>query len=205
MTRKRRGEVSLDFLIATHNMKKREELHRILSPLGISVFLDYEKGITLTDVEETGETFEENALLKARSGCKESGMPCIADDSGLMVDALDGRPGVYSARYMGEETSYAEKMAHLVKELENVKDEDRTARFVSVAALVFPDGREYTVKGTCEGKIGYIPAGKNGFGFDPIFFVGDKSFAQLTPDEKDAVSHRGNSLRALKAKLAEII
>lgn len=195
----------MDFLIATHNMKKREELHRILSPLGISVFLDYEKGIELTDVEETGETFEENALLKARSGCKESGMPCIADDSGLMVDALDGRPGVYSARYMGEETPYPEKIAHLVKELEGVKDEDRTARFVSVAALVFPDGREYTVKGTCEGKIGYTPKGENGFGFDPIFFVGDKSFAQFSAEEKDAVSHRGNSLRALKAKLAEII
>lgn len=195
----------MDFLIATHNMKKREELHRILSPLGISVFLDYEKGIKLTDVEETGETFEENALLKSRSGCKESGMPCIADDSGLEVDALDGRPGVYSARYMGEDTPYPEKMAYLLKELEGVKDEDRTARFVSVAALVFPDGREYTVKGICEGKIGYEPAGENGFGFDPIFYVGDKSFAQFTADEKDAISHRGNSLRALKAKLAEII
>lgn len=195
----------MDFLIATHNMKKREELHRILSPLGISVFLDYEKGIKLTDVEETGETFEENALLKSRSGCKESGMPCIADDSGLEVDALDGRPGVYSARYMGEDTPYPEKMAYLLKELEGVKDEDRTARFVSVAALVFPDGREYTVKGICEGKIGYEPEGENGFGFDPIFYVGDKSFAQFTADEKDAISHRGNSLRALKAKLAEII
>ncbi len=195
----------MDFLIATHNMKKREELHRILSPLGVNVYLDYEKGIKLTDVEETGETFEENALLKARSGCKESGMPCIADDSGLMVDALDGRPGVYSARYMGENTPYPEKMAHLVSELEGVRDEDRTARFVSVAALVFPDGREYTVKGTCEGKIGYEPKGENGFGFDPIFYVGEKTFAQLTAEEKDAISHRGNSLRALKEKIAEII
>lgn len=195
----------MDFLIATHNMKKREELHRILSPLGVNVYLDYEKGIKLTDVEETGETFEENALLKARSGCKESGMPCIADDSGLMVDALDGRPGVYSARYMGENTPYPEKMAHLVSELEGVEDEDRTARFVSVAALVFPDGREYTVRGTCEGKIGYEPKGENGFGFDPIFYVGEKTFAQLTAEEKDAVSHRGNSLRALKEKIAEII
>ena len=186
-------------------MKKREELHRILAPLGISVFLDYEKGISLTDVEETGETFEENALLKARSGCKESGMPCIADDSGLQVDALGGRPGVYSARYMGENTPYNEKMAALVGELEGVKDEDRTARFVSVAALVFPDGREYTVKGVCEGKIGYEPKGENGFGFDPIFYVGDRSFAQLSAEEKDAISHRGHSLRALKEKLSEIL
>lgn len=195
----------MDFLIATHNMKKREELHRILSPLGINVFLDYEKGIELSDVEETGETFEENAFLKARSGCKESGMPCIADDSGLMVDALDGRPGVYSARYMGEETPYIEKMAGLVKELEGVSDEDRTARFVSCAAVVFPDGREFSVIGTCEGKIGYEPKGANGFGFDPIFMTGEKSFAELSAEEKDAISHRGNSLRKLKEKLSEII
>ncbi len=195
----------MDFLIATHNMKKREELHRILSPLGINVFLDHEKGINLSDVEETGETFSENALLKARSGCKESGMPCIADDSGLMVDALDGRPGVYSARYMGEDTPYPEKMTYLVKELEGVQDENRTARFVSCAAVVFPDGREYTVTGTCEGKIGYTPKGTNGFGFDPIFFVDDRSFAELSSEEKDAISHRGNSLRKLKEKLAEIV
>ncbi|MBE6715921.1 MAG: RdgB/HAM1 family non-canonical purine NTP pyrophosphatase [Ruminococcaceae bacterium] len=195
----------MDFLIATHNMKKREELHRIMSPLGINVFLDYEKGISLSDVEETGETFSENALLKARSGCIESGMPCIADDSGLVVDALDGRPGVYSARYMGENTPYPERMAHLVKELEGVPDEKRTARFVAVTACVFPDGREFTVEGTCEGKIGYEPRGTSGFGFDPIFYVGEKTFAELSAEEKDAISHRGNSLRALKEKLAEII
>lgn len=195
----------MDFLIATHNMKKREELHRILSPLGINVFLDYEKGINLTDVEETGETFEENAFLKARSGCKESGYPCIADDSGLMVDALDGRPGVYSARYMGEATPYSEKMAHLIGELRGVEDEQRTARFVSCAAVVFPDGREFSVLGTCEGKIGYEPKGTNGFGFDPVFMVGDRSFAQLSAEEKDSISHRGNSLRALKEKLSEIL
>ena len=195
----------LDFLIATHNKKKREELHRILSPLGINVFLDFEKGIELSDVEETGETFTENAFLKARSGCKESGLPCIADDSGLVVDALDGRPGVYSARYMGEDTPYPEKMAHLVKELEGVEDEKRTARFISVAAVVFPDGREYAVSGACEGKIGYEPKGENGFGFDPIFMVGERSFAELSAEEKDAVSHRGNSLRALKEKLEEIL
>lgn len=195
----------MDFLIATHNMKKREELHRILSPLGINVFIATEKGINLSEVEETGETFEENALLKARSGCKESGMPCIADDSGLMVDALDGRPGVYSARYMGEDTPYDEKMRGLLKELENVPDEKRTARFLSCAAVVFPDGREYTVTGVCEGKIGHAPCGNNGFGFDPVFFVGDKSFAELSSEEKDSISHRGNSLRALKEKLSEII
>ena len=195
----------MDFLIATHNKKKRDELHRILSPLGINVFLDFEKGIELSDVEETGETFSENALLKARSGCKESGMPCIADDSGLMVDALDGRPGVYTARYMGEDTPYNVKMDSLVKELEGVPSSERTARFVSCAAVAFPDGREFFVTGTCEGTIGYEQRGDNGFGFDPIFYVGDKTFAELSSEEKDSISHRGNSLRALKEKLSEII
>ena len=195
----------MDYLIATHNMKKREELHRILAPLGIRVVLASEIGVNLTEVEETGEAFEENALLKAVSGCRDAGIPCVADDSGLCVDALDGRPGVYSARYCGEETSYPEKMAHLIKELEGVPPEKRTARFVSVAACAFPDGTSFTVRGECEGRIGYAPVGDNGFGFDPVFMVGDKSFAQLSAEEKDAVSHRGNSLRKLSEKLKEII
>ena len=195
----------MDYLIATHNMKKREELHRILAPLGIRVVLASEIGVVLTEVEETGETFEENALLKAVSGCRDAGIPCVADDSGLCVDVLDGRPGVYSARYCGEETPYPEKMAHLIKELENVPPEQRTARFVSVAACAFPDGTSFTVRGECEGRIGYAPVGDNGFGFDPVFMVGEKSFAQLSAEEKDTVSHRGNSLRKLSEKLKEII
>ena len=161
--------------------------------------------VDLTEVEETGETFEENALLKAVSGCRDAGIPCVADDSGLCVDALDGQPGVYSARYCGEETPYPEKMAHLIKELENVPPEKRTARFVSVAACAFPDGTSFTVRGECEGKIGYAPVGDNGFGFDPVFMVGEKSFAQLSAEEKDSISHRGNSLRKLSEKLKEII
>ena len=195
----------MDYLIATHNMKKREELHRILAPLGIRVVLASEIGVDLTEVEETGETFEENALLKAVSGCRDAGIPCVADDSGLCVDALDGRPGVYSARYCGEDTPYPEKIAHLIKELEGVPKEKRTARFVSVAACAFPDGTSFTVRGECEGHIGYAPVGDNGFGFDPVFMVGDRSFAELTAAEKDAISHRGNSLRKLSEKLKEII
>ena len=195
----------MDYLIATHNMKKREELHRILSPLGIRVVLASEIGVTLTEVEETGETFEENALLKAVSGCRDAGIPCVADDSGLCVDALDGRPGVYSARYCGEETPYPEKMAHLLDEMKDVPPEKRTARFVSVAACAFPDGTSFTVRGACEGRIGYEQRGDNGFGFDPVFMVGDRSFAELTAEEKDAISHRGNSLRKLSEKLKEII
>ena len=187
----------MDFLIATHNMKKRDELQRILSPLGVHVLTADEAGVVLTDVEETGTTFEENALLKARSGCKDGKMPCIADDSGLCVDALDGAPGVYSARFAGEHGNDDKNNEKLLSLLSDVPPEKRTARFVSTVACVFPDGRELVVRGECEGKIGYEKRGENGFGYDPLFYVGERTFAEFTPEEKDAVSHRGNALRAL--------
>ena len=191
----------MDFLIATHNMKKRDELQRILSPLGVHVLTADEAGVDLTDVEETGATFEENALLKARSGCKEGKMPCIADDSGLCVDALDGAPGVYSARFAGEHGNDDKNNEKLLSLLSDVPSEKRTARFVSTVACVFPDGRELVVRGECEGKIGYEKRGENGFGYDPLFYVGERTFAEFTPEEKDAVSHRGNALRALTEAL----
>ena len=183
--------------MATHNMKKRDELPRIVSPLGVHVLTADEAGVDLTDVEETGTTFEENALLKARSGCKEGKMPCIADDSGLCVDALDGAPGVYSARFAGEHGNDDKNNEKLLSLLSDVPPEKRTARFVSTVACVFPDGRELVVRGECEGKIGYEKRGENGFGYDPLFYVGERTFAEFTPEEKDAVSHRGNALRAL--------
>ena len=186
-------------------MKKREELRRILLPLGVHPYLDFEAGVILHEVEETGKTFEENAMLKAVSGCVDSMMPCIADDSGLCVDALDGAPGVLSARFLGEETPYPEKIARLVELLKDVPEEKRTARFVSAVACVFPDGRRFTVRGECEGKIGFAPRGNGGFGYDPVFFVGEKSFAELTPEEKDAVSHRGNALRKLREELKNYV
>ena len=195
----------MDFLVASHNLKKREELQRILAPMGISVYLDFEAGVILNEVEETGTTFEENALLKARSGCADSMMPCIADDSGLCIDALGGAPGVYSARFLGESTSYPEKIAGLLEALKNVPAEQRTARFVSAVACVFPDGRAFTVRGTVEGRIGYEMRGENGFGYDPIFYVGDRAFAEFSPAEKDAVSHRGNALRKLAEELKRFI
>lgn len=195
----------MDFLIATHNMKKREELERILSPLGIRVLLADEIGLDLTDVEETGETFEENALLKAVSGCKESHMPCIADDSGLCVDALDGAPGVYSARFSGEHGNDAKNNEKLLDLLKDVPDEKRTARYVSVCACVFPDGKQIVTRGTCEGKIGHEYRGSNGFGYDPLFYVGEKAMAELTAQEKDKISHRGKALVALSQKLKEEI
>lgn len=195
----------MDFLIATHNMGKRDELQRILLPLGIKVHVAEEIGVNLVEAEETGETFEENAMIKALSALKDSGMPCIADDSGLVVDALGGRPGVYTARYGGEDMSYTDKIKMLVDELKDVPDEKRTARFVSCIACVFPDGRKLAVRGECEGKIGYTPYGNGGFGFDPIFYYSGKSFAALSAGDKDAVSHRGNSLRKLAEVLPEYI
>lgn len=195
----------MDFLIATHNLKKRDELQRILSPLGLRVLTADEAGVDLTDVEETGTTFEENALLKARSGAKEGNMPCIADDSGLCVDALDGAPGVYSARYAGEHGNDAKNNEKLLEALSDVPTEKRTARFVSCVACVFPDGRELTVQGEVKGVIGYQPKGENGFGYDPLFYIGERSFAEFTSSEKDAVSHRGNALRGLAKELPKYL
>lgn len=191
----------MKFIIATHNMKKQAEMQRILSPLGVEVLTAEMAGITLTDVEETGTTFLENAVLKAESGCRESKMPCIADDSGLSVDSLGGEPGVYSARYSGEHGNDEANIQKLLKNLENVPEEKRTARFVCTVCVCFPDGRKFTVDGKCEGKIGFEKHGNGGFGYDPVFMVGEKSFAELSAEEKDEISHRGNALR----KLAEVL
>ncbi len=191
------------FIVATHNMKKRNELLRILSPLGLDVKTADEIGVELTDVEETGETFYENALLKAESGCKETGLPCVADDSGLMVDYLAGAPGVYSARFAGEHGNDAKNNQKLLKLLADVPENERTARFVSVTCCVFPNGDIITARGECEGKIGYEEKGNGGFGYDPVFMVAEKSFGELSSEEKDALSHRGKSLKALSEKLKD--
>lgn len=195
----------MKFIIATHNLKKRDELQRILAPLSIKVLTAEEAGVELTDVEETGVTFEENARLKAVSGCQESKMPCIADDSGLEVDALNGEPGVYSARYAGEHGNDGKNIEKLLFNLKDVPEEKRTARFVSSVCCVFPDGRELTVRGTCEGKIAFEPQGNGGFGYDPVFLYDGKSFGTFTAEEKDKVSHRGNALRKLAEELPKYL
>lgn len=192
-------------LIATHNKHKLAEMERILVPMGYEVVTDTDIGISLTDVEETGTTFIENARIKAESGCKESGLICIADDSGLAVDALGGAPGVYSARYSGVHGDDEANIVKLLNELKGVPDEERTARFMCSICVTFPDGTEVTAEGKCEGKIGYEKRGENGFGYDPVFMVGDKSFAELSADEKDAISHRGNALKALKEKMGFVV
>lgn len=191
------------FLVATHNMKKRDELCRILSPLGIDVKTAEQAGVEISDVEETGETFYENALLKAESGCRESGMPCVADDSGLAVDYLAGAPGVYSARFAGDHGNDEKNNAKLLKLLSDVPISERTARYVCVVCCVFPNGDIISARGECEGNIGFENRGNGGFGYDPLFMVGDKSFAELTPEEKDKLSHRGNALRAVAEKIKD--
>lgn len=194
----------MDFLIATHNLKKRAELERILSPLGVRVLTAEEAGVSLTDVEETGTTFEENAFLKADAGCRESRMACIADDSGLVVDALDGAPGVYSARYAGVHGDDHANNNKLLEQLKDIPDEKRTARFVSVVCCVFPDGKTIYARGECEGFVGHAPRGEGGFGYDPLFILPDgRCFGEMDAAAKDAVSHRGNALRLFKQKLQE--
>ncbi len=195
--------MDMKFLIATHNMKKRDEVYRILSPLGIDVNTSEQLGIEITDVDETGETFYENALLKAQSGCRESGLPCVADDSGLAVDYLVGAPGVYSARFAGCHGYDEANNKKLLKLMTDVPVEERTGRYVSVVCCVFPNGDIISARGECEGVIGFEPVGTGGFGYDPLFVMGEKTMAQLTADEKDAVSHRGKALRILAEKLKE--
>lgn len=191
----------MKFIIATNNQKKLKELERILNPLGINAVSAKDEGISLDDVEETGTTFAENAYLKAEAAFKKTGLPSVADDSGLCVDALDGRPGIYSARYAGEKATDGDKNNKLLSELNGVSEKDRTAHFTCAICCILPDGAKIEVEGRCEGSIAFEPHGNGGFGYDPIFKFGDKSYAELSSDEKDAVSHRGKALRKLKAEL----
>ena len=187
----------MDFILASKNKHKHVELSRILSPLGVNIKLESDLGITLPEVDESGTTFEENAELKARSACVVTGLPAIADDSGMCVDGLDGAPGVYSARFAGEDQN---DEANIDKVLDLLKDApegspERKARFVSAICCCFPDGSKLTAEGVCEGEIALERHGYNGFGYDPIFLCGDLSFAEMTDEQKDKISHRGVALR----------
>lgn len=186
----------MKYVIATHNPHKLLELQRILEPLHIDVTTT-----DLREVEETGTTFAENAFLKAQAACEQTGLPAVADDSGLSVDALQGAPGVYSARYAGPDATDAQRMEKLLEELEDIPADQRTARFVSAICVVYPDGERIDVEETCEGSVAFAPRGTDGFGYDPIFLVGDRTYAELSPAEKDAVSHRGKALRKLAKRL----
>jgi len=191
-------------LVATGNKHKLEEFGRILKPLGITILSPSDIDLAV-DVEETGETFAENARQKAEAIFRLTGLPTVADDSGLCVDALGGRPGVYSARYRGEDTPYPEKMAALLEELKDVPDEKRTARFACAICCVVSEHRVIACEETCEGTVAHAPSGSGGFGYDPLFLVGRETFADLPPERKDAFSHRGKALRAFARLLEDTI
>jgi XTP/dITP diphosphohydrolase len=191
-------------IFATGNANKMKEIRMIMSDLDVEIKSMKEENINI-DVVEDGTTFEENATIKARAiaaEVKKRGINAVvlADDSGLEIDYLNKEPGIYSARYMGEDTSYKIKNANLIGRLENVPDEKRTARFVCAIAAVLPDGREFIKRGTIEGRIGYEEKGSNGFGYDPIFYLPEYGMysAELDPEEKNRISHRGKALESMK-------
>ena len=195
----------MKIFIATKNHNKLKELERILKPMGFEVLSENDLEKPLPEVEETGTTYEENALLKAHSGLKETGRITVADDSGLSVDILDGAPGLYSARYSGSGATYASNNEKLLAALKGVPRDKRTAVFVSAIACVFPDGREFTVRGECRGYVAEECRGSCGFGYDPLFVCPAGCYAEMTAEEKDEVSHRGNALRAFKEELKKYI
>lgn len=191
----------MKFILATHNPGKLREMAAILSQYGVEVLSPADVGITV-DVEETGTTFAENAMLKAKAICAAADLPAIADDSGLCVDALNGGPGVYSARYGGEGLDDKGRYTLL---LQNMRGQTtRAAHFACAIACAFPNGDELTAEGRCDGTIAFAPMGEGGFGYDPVFFVPEKAktFGQLTAEEKSAISHRGKALKAFSEKLA---
>ncbi len=191
-------------IFATSNVGKMKEIREILKDLDVEILSMKEAGIN-ADIVEDGKTFEENALIKARTIRDMTGCIVLADDSGLEVDALNKEPGIYSARYMGEDTSYDLKNANIIERLSGLTGSERSARFVCVIAAAFPDGTEETRRATIEGQIADAPAGENGFGYDPIFYVPEYkcTTAQLTGEQKNEISHRGKALRAMKEVLRQ--
>ena len=192
----------MKLVLATNNEGKVREFARILEPLGIEVMTQKQAGVHVSP-EENGTTFAENARIKVMAVYEATGLPTVADDSGLCIDAMNGEPGVYSARYYGEDTPYEEKNRRIIESLNGVAEEKRTARFVAHITCVLSKDEILDCEGVCEGTIGHKPAGDGGFGYDPIFYVGDKSFAELDGEAKDKVSHRGKALEKLYQKLKE--
>ncbi len=193
-------------IFATGNPGKMKEIRMILADLPLPVVSMKEAGVEARIVED-GNSFEENAVIKARTVMELTGEPAMADDSGLEIDWLGGAPGIYSARYMGEDTSYEIKNRALLEKLEGVPEEKRTARFVCSIACAFPDGRIFTSRGTMEGVIAHDIKGANGFGYDPIFYLPELkcTSAEISPEQKNELSHRGKALRRMKEQLAKIL
>ena len=194
----------MKFVLASQNQGKLTEMQKILQDLGVEIVLQSELGVSV-DVEETGTTFAENARLKAVAVMQATGLPAIADDSGLCVDALNGGPGVYSARYGGGNLTDAEKVQLLLSNMRGAST--RAAHFETAIVCAFPNGDELTAAGRCDGNIAYAPAGEGGFGYDPVFFYPGfgKTFGQSTREEKSSVSHRGKALRDFAVKLEEYL
>ncbi len=191
------------FVLATANPHKTEEIRRVLADFDLELL---PRPSDVPDVDETDDTLQGNALLKAHALCDATGHPAVADDTGLFIDALDGRPGVHSARFAGRGASFEDNVKKVLLELGGVKEPDRTARFRTVIAAVYPDGESWWVEGVLEGTVLRERRGEHGFGYDPIFAPlgeGGRSLAELSSDEKNAISHRGNALRAFAAKLRE--
>lgn len=191
-------------IFATGNMGKLKEIKEILGDIGEEIISMKEAGIDI-DIEENGTTFEENAIIKAKAIMEMTGQLVLADDSGLEVDALNKEPGIYSARYMGKDTSYDIKNQNIIERLEGVEGSDRSARFVCAIAAAFPDGEVIVTRGTIEGIIAKEPAGTNGFGFDPIVYVPEYGMTtgQMEPEQKNKISHRGKALTEMKKILEE--
>lgn len=196
---------NMKIVAATGNKHKIEEIESITKKFGMNVITKAEAGVGDLEVEETGTTFEENSLIKAEAIMKATGMPAIADDSGLEADALNGAPGVYSARFSGEGATDESNNAKLLKLMENIPDDERSARFVSVVTLCFPDGTVVAARGECLGTLRRSPRGDGGFGYDPLFVpVGyDKTYAEISAEEKNIISHRAKALGILRMKLKE--
>lgn len=194
----------MKIVIATGNTGKMKEIKSIFNNSEYDVVSMKEAGVS-AEIEENGATFEENALIKARAIAKLCGCVVLADDSGLEVDYLNKEPGIYSARYLGEDTPYSIKNANIIERLTDVEFEKRTARFVCAVAAVYPEGRELIVRETMEGYIGYEAKGSNGFGYDPIFFLKEfqKTSAEISLEEKNQISHRGKAFRAMKAMMEQ--
>ena len=189
----------MKIIFATGNENKLREIRQITENMGIEIVSMKDAGY-YTEVEETGTTFEENAYLKASAIAKKCNLPTLADDAGLEIDYLNKEPGIYSSRFMGEDTPHSVKNAELLRRMEGVPDEKRTARFVCAICFVRPDGSSETVRATMEGRVAYKSAGKNGFGYDPIFFLPERgcTSAELSPEEKNEISHRGKALRMMR-------
>ena len=195
----------MKFFIASKNKHKIAEFVRILEPMNIEVISEADLVAPLTEVEETGKTFEENAIIKAKSGLKHTGLMSVADDSGLCVDYLDGAPGVFSARFSGLHGDDDSNNRKLLELLDGVPYEKRTAKYVAAIACIFPDGREFTVRGECHGHISDTPAGDNGFGYDPYFISELGCFGVISAEEKDSISHRGKALKLFVEELKKYL